>query len=286
MGRLVVVGAAIAALIAAPVSLAVHAAADKHFKAYASCSSKGHHSDAFCFAGDHPVAVFRAIGQGHLAYKLCTRKSGSQKHCYDRHTRRAGQRSRTRFDVDGAGTYKLAFFAGGHAVDRAKLVVRERAVFSVGDSLGEGTQPYLPGALPGWKVSQSVSVSRFLDDGVAIIRARGSLPGAIVFALGTNNDSHQASLFRSSVESVLGIAGKTRCVVVPNIVRPPVGGASYAGFNQALAELADHHSNLRVVDWAGLVAANRGWLASDGVHVNATGYMARARAIAQQVERC
>lgn len=285
MGRLVVVGAAIAAMIAAPASDTVYAA-DKHIKAYASCGSKGKHADAFCFAGDHPVAVFRAIGQGHLAYKLCARKSGSKKRCHDRHTRRAGQRSRTRFGVDGPGTYKLAFFAGGHVVDRAKLVVRERAVFAIGDSLGEGTQPYLPGALPGWKVSQSVAVSRFLDDGVAIIRRRGSLPGAVVFALGTNNDSHQASVFRSSVESVLGIAGKTRCVVVPNIVRPPVGGASYAGFNQALAELSEHHSNLRVVDWAGLVAANRGWLASDGVHVNATGYMARARAIAKQVERC
>jgi lysophospholipase L1-like esterase len=85
---------------------------------------------------------------------------------------------------------------------------------------------------------------------------------------------------------VLEIAGSTRCVVVPNIVRPPVGGASYAGFNQALADLAKHHDNLRVVDWARLVSANRGWLAGDGVHVNATGYQARARAIAKQVERC
>ena len=165
-------------------------------------------------------------------------------------------------------------------------MIRERAVFSVGDSLGEGTKPYLPGALPGWNVSQSVSTSRFLDEGVAILRNRGSLPGAIVFALGTNNDAHDVGGFRSAVESVLQIAGKTRCVVVPNIVRPPVGGASYSGFNNALADVARKHDNLRVVDWAGLVAANRGWLAGDGVHVNATGYMARARAIAKQVERC
>ena len=165
-------------------------------------------------------------------------------------------------------------------------MIRERAVFVVGDSLGEGTKPYIPGALPGWKVSQTVSVSRFLDDGVAIVRNRGSLPGAIVFALGTNNDPHDVSAFSGAIESVLQVAGNTRCVVVPNIVRPPVGGASYAGFNNALASLARHRNNLRVVDWAGLVAANRGWLASDGVHVNATGYMARARAIAKQVERC
>ncbi len=85
---------------------------------------------------------------------------------------------------------------------------------------------------------------------------------------------------------MLQIAGSTRCVVVPNIVRPPVGGASYAGFNNVLAELASHHDNLRVADWAGLIARNRGWLAADGSHVNATGYNARAHLIADQVERC
>ena len=48
--------------------------------------------------------------------------------------------------------------------------------------------------------------------------------------------------------------------------RPAVGGgASYAGYNQALADLAKHRDNLRVVDWAGLVTRNRGWLAGDGV---------------------
>jgi lysophospholipase L1-like esterase len=159
-------------------------------------------------------------------------------------------------------------------------------VFAIGDSLGQGTRPYLPRALPGWKVSQSVSISRFVTEGVSIVRSRGGLPGAIVFALGTNDDAHNVTTFRNSVDAVVGIAGKTRCVVVPNIVRPPVGGASYSGFNQALAELAKRHDNLRVVDWAGLVSRNRGWLAGDGVHVNATGYAARAAAIAKQVEKC
>ena len=276
-------------ILAAAVALLVpagQASAADGFRAYASCGSKGKHADAFCFAGDHPVAVFRAVGQSQVAYKVCARKAGSKKRCYDRRTRRAGQRSRTRFDIDGVGKYKLVFFADGQAVDRDRIVIRERAVFSVGDSLGEGTKPYLPGALDGWKVSQSVSTSRFVDEGVAILRNRSSLPGAIVFALGTNNDAHDVSGFRSAVNSALDIAGKTRCVVVPNIVRPPVGGASYSAFNNALAEIARDRDNLRVVDWAGLVAANRGWLAGDGVHVNATGYMARARAIAKQVERC
>lgn len=273
------------AVVAAAMPAATPARGD-HFTAYASCGAKGKHADDFCFEGDHPVAVFRAFGKPRVSYRVCFRKAGSKQHCRDRRTHKPGQRSRTRFDVDGAGKYKLAYFADGHALDRDKVVIRERSVFAVGDSLGEGTRPYLPGALPSWKVSQSVSVSRFLPEGVSIVRSRGGLPAVIVFALGTNDDPHNVDGFRGAVESVLGVAGHTRCVVVPNIVRPPVGGASYAGFNQALADLAKHRDNLRVVDWAGLVSANRGWLAGDGVHVDASGYMARARAIAKQVERC
>ena len=273
---------ALIAMIAIPAS----ASAAKHFRAYTACGAKGKHADAFCFEGEHPVAVLRAFDKAKLRYRLCLRKAGDRRHCRDRHTRKQGQLSRTRFDIDGAGKYKLAWFVNGRAVDRDKLVVRERAVFAVGDSLGEGTKPYLPGALRGWKVSQSVSVSRFLPEGVSIVRSRGGLPAVIVFALGTNDDPHNVSGFRNAVESVLSIAGRTRCVVVPTIVRPPVGGAGYSGFNSALNDVPKHHQNLRIVDWAGLVAANRGWLAGDGVHVNATGYQARARAIAKQVERC
>ena len=273
---------ALTALLALPAA----APAPKHFRAYPSCHSAGKHADRFCFEGDHPVAVLRAFDKAKVRYRFCFRKAGERKHCRDRHTHKVGSFSRTRFDVDGAGKYKLAWFANGRSVGRDKLVIRERAVFAVGDSLGEGTKPYLPGALPGWKVSQSVATSRFLPDGVSIVRNRGGLPAVIVFALGTNDDPHNVSGFRGAVESVLSIAGKTRCVVVPNIVRPSVGGASYAGYNNALADLAQQRDNLRVADWVGLVARNRGWLAPDGSHVNATGYAARARLIAHQVERC
>jgi lysophospholipase L1-like esterase len=262
------------------------ASAAKPFRGYVSCGTGGKHADRFCFVGDHPTAVLRAFGHSKVPYRLCFRKEGERKHCRDRRTHAAGDRSRTRFDIDGAGSYELAFFADGRAVARAKLVVRERSVFSVGDSLGEGTKPYLPGALPGWHVEQSVSISRFFGQGVSILRSRGGLPAVIVYALGTNDDPHNVSGFASAIQSVLQIAGNTRCVVVPTIVRPSVGGASYAGFNQVIAEAAQHHDNFRLADWAGLVARNRGWLAGDGVHVNATGYMARARLIAHQVERC
>lgn len=282
--------AALAAAVAGPALAGVPRAADgeraQPFRAYPSCGSKGRNPDRFCFEGDKPVAVFRAFGRRDVEYRICVRKRGKPQRCSDRRTNNPGQRSRTRLRVSGDGKYKLAWFAGGRAVDRAPLLVRDRAVFAVGDSLGQGTRPYLPGALHGWRVDQSVSISRHAPEGAAILRRRGGLPGAIVFALGTNDSPGAVGTFANAVDDAIRIAGKTRCVVIPNIVRPPVGGTSYAGFNRVIARADREHRNVREVDWAGLVAGNRGWLAGDGVHVNAAGYQARARAIARQVERC
>lgn len=288
LAGIAVAGIAVTGLlaVAAPAGAPARALAAKPHSAYASCGAKGKHPDRFCFVGDHPVAVYRAFGRRQVAYRVCARRRGERRRCYDRRTNNPGQRSRTRIDLDGPGRYRLAFFEDGRAVDRDRLVVRERTVFAIGDSLGEGTRPYLPGALSGWRVEQSVSISRHAPEGVSILRRRGRLPGAIVFALGTNDGPGSVGSFADSIDSVLEIAGGTRCVVVPSIVRPPVGGVGYAGYNRVIAAAARRHSNFREVDWAGMVAANRGWLAGDGVHVTATGYRARARAIARQVERC
>jgi lysophospholipase L1-like esterase len=275
----------VAALVAA-VAPATGAAPVKHFAAYPSCGAAGKHGARFCFAGERPVAVFRAFGRAGLAYRVCAHRRGGPKRCADRRTDDPGERSRTRLAMNDAGRYNLAWFAGGRDLDRDRLVVRERSALIVGDSLSEGTRPYLPRALGSWHLDQSVSTSRHSPQGVSILRRRNHLPGAVIFALGTNDDPHDVDGFRSSLDAVRAIAGPTRCVVVPNIVRPPVGGAGYSGYNRVIAELAHHHSNFRLVDWAELVARNRGWLAEDGAHVTAQGYEARARAIARQVERC
>ena len=58
----------------------------------------------------------------------------------------------------------------------------------------------------------------------------------------------------------MAAAGPRRCVVWANIVRPPVAGASYAGYNRVLAEESKPRSNLRVVDWARMARQNPGWL--------------------------
>ena len=173
----------------------------------------------------------------------------------------------------------LAAPASAQALSRRLLVN--------GDSLAVGTKPYLPGELRRWKVTQSVSVSRHAFEGADVMRAYGrALPRVIHVSLGTNDDPSQVDAFRAAIRDVMEVAGPHRCVVWTNIVRPPVAGASYAGYNRALAVESRPRENLRVVNWARMVHQHPEWLSGDGVHVNVDGYKARARAIAQSVRRC
>jgi lysophospholipase L1-like esterase len=136
-------------------------------------------------------------------------------------------------------------------------------------------------------VRTSASISKQAPEGAGeLVRRRRHLPPAVVASLGTNGDPRAVSSFEGAVRRALRAVGKHGCLVWPNIVRPAVAGASYAGYNRVLAQLSSNRDNLRVVDWAAMAAHNRGWFGSDGVHPNATGYLRRARAIAGQVRRC
>jgi len=177
--------------------------------------------------------------------------------------------------------------AGVSTADEHARASLSRNLLVNGDSLAVGTRPYLPSELRRWRVSQSTSVSRHAYEGPGVMRAYGSsLPRVIHVSLGTNDDPRQTDSFRTAIRQVMAVAGPRRCVVWTNIVRPPVAGASYAGYNRVLAEESRPRENLRVVNWARMMRQNPSWSASDGVHVTATGYQARADAIARSVRRC
>jgi hypothetical protein len=156
-----------------------------------------------------------------------------------------------------------------------------------GDSLAVGTKPYLPQQLKGWKLIQSATVSRHAFQGADVMRSYGrSLPRVIHVSLGTNDDPRAVGAFRAAIRDVMDVAGPRRCVVWTNIVRPPVGGASYAGYNRALGRESRLRENLRVVNWVRMVRENPQWVVGDGVHVNVDGYRARAKAVARSVRGC
>jgi lysophospholipase L1-like esterase len=156
-----------------------------------------------------------------------------------------------------------------------------------GDSLAVGTQIYLPRALRGWRIRASVDISRHAPEGPRIMRRFGSrLPRVIVVSLGTNDDPRALAAFRGAIRATMRVAGRRRCVVWANIVRPPVGGAGYGGLNRVLAQEARARRNLRVFQWGRMARAHRGWFGPDRVHPSGVGYQARARGIAQVVRRC
>ncbi len=181
----------------------------------------------------------------------------------------------------------LALLWGVPAADALTKQNLSKRAFVNGDSLAVGTQPYIPGYLPKWSVQQSASISRHAPEGPAILRSFGkSLPRVIVMSLGTNDDPNAVSTFRQAIRDTMSIAGPRRCVVWVNIVRPPVGGTSYAGYNKALADESKARDNLRVVNWVKMASEHPEWFGGEAVHPTATGYKERARVIAKSVKNC
>jgi lysophospholipase L1-like esterase len=181
----------------------------------------------------------------------------------------------------------VALGARGAAGAPAKRKPVGKRLFVVGDSLAVGTRPYLTRYLHGWRIRSSVSISKHAPEGASELASRGhSLPPVVVASLGTNDDPHATGSFEASVRKSLRATGKHGCIVWPNIVRPGVAGATYAGYNNVLDRIAKRNPHLRVVDWAAIAAHHRSWFGDDGVHPNATGYTVRAAAIAKKVRRC
>jgi len=169
----------------------------------------------------------------------------------------------------------------------ASAAAAERSLLVDGDSLAEGTRPYMPLELPGWRVKQSTAVSRHAYEGDDVMRRYGTrLPRVIHVSLGTNDDPRDVGGFRRAIGDVMSVAGARRCVVWANVVRPPYRRVSYRGYNRVLADEASRRANLRVLNWVRMVRRHPEWLADDGVHVSAPGYRARAEAVARSVRRC
>jgi hypothetical protein len=283
IGVLVVVAAL---AVAAVPGGAMPERAAKTFSTYAACEKSSKKADRFCFAGVKPAAILRANRRDGVHYRVCLRGGGKPK-CKEKTTRREGKLSRIRFGKQSKGKYYFVWFVNGRKVDRDGLLVHKRAVFHVGDSLGVGTEPYLPQALNDWKVEQSVKVARHGFEAVSILRNRGGLPGAIVMSIGGNDDPNNVGGFRDTVAKTVQIAGPNRCVVWPNhFATKEVNGGNFEGYNNVLADFEKRNRNFRIVNWVAIARAHPGWMAPDGIHVNATGYQARARAIAKQVRNC
>jgi hypothetical protein len=157
----------------------------------------------------------------------------------------------------------------------------------VGDSLAEGVRSPLTNALSGWTLSTNARVGRPLAEGMGIVRGMSERPPVLAISLFTNDAPGALDALRSAVRETITRQSGHGCVVWATIVRPAVGGVTYARANQVLAELAaEDPSVMKLVPWAQQVAAHPEWLASDGVHATPAGYSARAQMYAEAARSC
>jgi hypothetical protein len=158
------------------------------------------------------------------------------------------------------------------------------AVTLVGDSLNVGIEPYLREELAGWAVDTHDRAGRTTGEGLEELHAiRGKLAPVVVVSLGTNDADGSEAEFRALVSDVIEVAGPRRCVVWATVVRD---GTPRDGFNDVLEEAASDHPNVRLVDWASMVARDRGVLAFDAVHGTPDGYAKRADETARVARGC
>ena len=168
--------------------------------------------------------------------------------------------------------------------DESAAVPPRGTVTLLGDTLNVGIEPYLPAALPGWKIVANDRVGRSTPEGIAELEeGRPALSSHVVVSLGTNDPPNAVEAFRADVARVTELIGRNRCVIWATIWRD---GAPNQAFNNVLRATADANRRLRLVEWAEMVQAHPDWLAADGLHGNETGYRERARAIAEAVNGC
>jgi lysophospholipase L1-like esterase len=178
----------------------------------------------------------------------------------------------------------VALMAAGTSSAR---VPASRTLLVVGDSLTVGTAPYMHRNLRRWHIHQRVAISTQVTEGPGILRSYGRhLPRVIFVNLGTNGDPRATGAFLTSIRRIMRVAGPHRCVVWASIVRPPVAGASYHRLNHVLADQALRRRNLILFRWVVLARRHPSWFGPDHVHVTATGYKVRARAMARDIRQC
>jgi hypothetical protein len=211
-------------------------------------------------------------------------KRASRKHTRTRATRRAASSTSAPATTSPAATSASA--APPSSPSSSPNLAPSRMVL-VGDSLAVGIQSPLTNALSGWSLSTNGRVSRPLAEGMGIVRGMSERPPVLAISLFTNDAPGAVDTLRSAVRETITRQAGHGCVVWATIVRPAVGGVTYARANQALAELAaEHPSVMKLVPWAQQVAAHPEWLASDGVHATAAGYSARAQMYAEAARSC
>ncbi|HVV89263.1 MAG TPA: hypothetical protein VHB53_02100 [Solirubrobacterales bacterium] len=159
-------------------------------------------------------------------------------------------------------------------------------VLVVGDSLEELTSPYLQHLLPGVPITvNAVGGSNSYQIFDLFQESYEPSDSVIVFDAGTNDDPEYPQILAENLKKVARIVGN-RCMVVPTIHGFTVNGVDNAGKNRVVAAFAASRPGTQTPDWAGFVHTHPQLMQSDNLHPIEAGAEARARLIAEGIDRC
>lgn len=152
------------------------------------------------------------------------------------------------------------------------------SVLVVGDSVLIGTASVIPIELSEWSVTYDAVGSRRLAQAVDLFEQRRDEIGeAVVIHLGNNYIAGERGDYASQIDEVMGSLWW-----VPRVVWVTLSEVSptRAQMNVQIHEAAERWPNMRVADWASLIAANPDW-SWDGLHLAPEGRRALAELISE-----
>lgn len=154
------------------------------------------------------------------------------------------------------------------------------SVMVIGDSVLLGTARTIPLSMSHWVVTYDAVGSRRLAQAIDHIAARRHEIGeAVVIHLGNNYIEGERGGYANQIEEVMGLLWFVPRVVWVTVAEVNVGRDQ---INAAIREAATRWPNMRVAEWAPMIAANPHW-SGDGLHLNHEGRWAMAQLVAQTV---
>jgi hypothetical protein len=154
------------------------------------------------------------------------------------------------------------------------------SVMVVGDSVFLGTARTIPLAMSHWLVTYDAIGSRRLARAVELFeRRRNEIGEAVVIHLGNNYIEGERGSYASQIDEVMGLLW-----FVPRVVWVTVSEVNPGRpeINVAIREAATRWPNMRVAEWAPIIAANPQW-SPDGLHLDLDGRRALAALVAETV---
>jgi len=168
-------------------------------------------------------------------------------------------------------------------------------IYVQGDSLTVDSSTLFKSLAMPSVVTLDAKSGRHAYEGISRMRKVKSFPEAVVVALGTNDDhdTYGISLFKSHIQTAMGLFGTKRCVVWVNLFQARTAKQItakvpmiFTGMNSLLASIESKTPTFHVVDWAKMSGYHPEWYRYDSVHPTEAGYLARTKAIIAVLKRC